>query len=211
MTAPFLITGCGRSGTGWAAALFTDLGYPCTHEGQFSLTQNGPLRGGESSWLAVPHLASLGPSIRVLRILRDPYEVVISALYKGFLRDTDEPYAAYAIRHCPDIGRARDEVGRVIRWVTLWDRSLDAVPHGRIYCGDPATGTAEAVRYATGQEPDLAAVLRTTRKIGHANASWRLLGVRPSEWKDLNNHPDGLLLRQRAHLFGYDTKEMTDG
>src|SRR3546814_4410525 len=42
MTAPFLITGCGRSRTAWAAALFTELGYPCGHEVQFAYDRTAP-------------------------------------------------------------------------------------------------------------------------------------------------------------------------
>src|SRR3546814_9010148 len=42
MTRPFLITGLGRSGTGWAAAIMTAHGYPTGHEVVFG--PNGPGR-----------------------------------------------------------------------------------------------------------------------------------------------------------------------
>src|SRR3546814_6093748 len=56
-TSPFLITGCGRSGTGWAAALFTALGYPCGHETVFRYDGVGAFNQPDSSWLAVPYAA----------------------------------------------------------------------------------------------------------------------------------------------------------
>src|SRR3546814_4600428 len=57
-TSPFLITGAGRSGTGWAAALFTALGYPCGHETVFRYDGVGAFNQPDSSWLAVPYAGS---------------------------------------------------------------------------------------------------------------------------------------------------------
>src|SRR3546814_7530220 len=59
MTAPFLITGCGRSGTAWAAALFTELGYPCGHEVQFAYDRTAPLTASERSEEHTSELQSL--------------------------------------------------------------------------------------------------------------------------------------------------------
>src|SRR3546814_17246719 len=56
-TSPFLITGAGRSGTGWAAALFTALGYPCGHDTVFRYDGVGAFHQPDSSWLAVPYAA----------------------------------------------------------------------------------------------------------------------------------------------------------
>lgn len=205
MIRPFLITGCGRSGTAWAARLFTELGYPCTHEGQFNLAVQGPLIGGESSWLAIPHLDSLDPSTPVLRIMRDPYLVVKSAMVRGFLKDPEGPYEKYAIRHCPTIGRGRDHLGRVIRWVALWDEPLrNRRVHGlRVEWG--ARDIRLAVRRATGDrgivDEDLTRVLRI---LGKKTNTSPLFSHTEHVVQDLiNKHPDGSLIRHRAHRFGY--------
>src|SRR3546814_5089431 len=55
MTRPFLITGLGRSGTGWAAAIMTAHGYPTGHEVVFGPNGPGRFVQPDSSWMAVPH------------------------------------------------------------------------------------------------------------------------------------------------------------
>lgn len=195
----FLITGCGRSGTGWAAALFTELGFSCSHEGQFSLDAHGPLRGGESSWLAIPHLGSLDPSTPVLRILRDPYEVVWSALYRGFLRDVDEPYARYALNHNPDI-MSSDWMGRIIRWVALWDEPLDLVPHRDLRVGGEMPNLVAAVRHATGEQVTDSRISEALGKINvRVNESGRPYLPRVV----IDMHPDGALIRKRTWTWKY--------
>lgn len=210
MASDFLVTGCGRSGTGWAARLFTELGYPCTHEGQFNLTRSGPLRGGESSWLAIPRLDSLDPATPVLRIMRDPYEVVVSAVVRGFLRDVSEPYAAYAVQHCPEIlhGPGRHSaVARVIRWVALWDQPLLARKVHGLRVEASVRDVRLAVKRVTGNAHLRdAAVSSALGRVGTAiNSGDRPARVRPTERLYLNRQPDGALIRQRAERFGYDT------
>jgi hypothetical protein len=88
----FLVTGCPRSGTGYAAALFRALGVRCGHEDVFGVGQalgrkpvdwNG--YGGDSSWLAVPALPL--DDVVVLHQVRHPLEVVRSIVGVGFLAD----------------------------------------------------------------------------------------------------------------------------
>lgn len=127
--APVLVTGCGRSGTGWAARM---LG--CHHEKQYTPTRHGPLIERESSWLAIPYLDELPDSAAVIRVIRNPYNVVASALRRNFLADPEaNPYGRFAVEHCPRIGDADDHLGRVIRWVAFWDAPLDLVEHAALH------------------------------------------------------------------------------
>jgi hypothetical protein len=205
MTGSFLITGCGRSGTAWAARLFTELGYPCTHEGQFNLARSGPLTGGESSWLAIPHLDSLDSSTPILRIMRDPYQVVQSAMARRFLRDPEGPYEKYAIRHCQGLGNGRGHLGRVIRWVALWDSPLmDYRVHGL----RAEWGTRDvrlAVRRATGDrgilDERVSTVLHTLGK--KTNTSPLFSHTQYVTREQIDAHPDGSMIRRRAKKFGY--------
>src|SRR3546814_176490 len=128
-TSPFLITGVGRSGTGWAAALFTALGYPCGHETVFGVNGPGAFNQPDSSWLAVPYAAQTPLGTPLLRIMRDPRQVVMSALAKGFLADLDDPFARYVRSYRPSITRPQDHLTRVIRYVALWDDHLDDLGH----------------------------------------------------------------------------------
>src|SRR3546814_14379346 len=101
MTAPFLITGCGRSGTAWAAALFTELGYPCGHEVQFAYDRTAPLTASEPSWPPIPHLDALPPPPAALRLRRGPTGSVLSVLSQGSLPD------GHGTRHPPYVSRTR--------------------------------------------------------------------------------------------------------
>lgn len=205
MDRPFLITGCGRSGTAWAAAMMTTLGHPCGHEAQFNVASRpepGTLPAPDSSWLAVPHLADLPARTPIVRMMRDPGAVVQSAVQRGFLRDVEEPYAAYAIRHCPIIARASDWLGRAIRWATFWDAPLIGVPHRTIYLEAPYLPHLlwdTVRRTATSTEATDALAI-----VGRPNAT----GSRPDlfprpEVADLYEHTDGHLLIDRAERYGY--------
>jgi len=71
----FVVTGSGRSGTTYAARLFTALGVECGHEAVFRVdtsrfTGFGPYVG-DASWLAVPFVASLPDDVRVTLELLD--------------------------------------------------------------------------------------------------------------------------------------------
>lgn len=120
-----LVTGCGRSGTKWASQLFG-----CRHESQFTPTRHGPLVESESSWLAVPYLEHLPSDTQIIRVIRNPYHVVASALRRAFLAHPEaNRYGAFAVEHCPPVADAADHLGRVIRWVAHWDVPLDGYPH----------------------------------------------------------------------------------
>lgn len=203
MTTDFLVTGCGRSGTAWAARLFTELGFPCTHEGQFNLAVSGPLRGAESSWLAMPHIDSLDPSTSLLRIVRDPYAVVQSIVARGFLRDMDGPYEKYALRHAPVIDRP-DHLGRAIRYVALWDLLMPFREHVELRTDDPAAGLANSVLYATGHEPSISDVLAAMKRVGtKTNTNPLFSHTRHVTRQEIDAHPDGGLVRARAMRHGY--------
>lgn len=205
MTTPFLITGLGRSGTGWAAAIMTALGHPTGHEVAFGPYGPQEFTQPESSWMAVPYARSLHDALGtpVVRMVRDPYEVAASAYERGFLADIEEPHAAYALRNCSIISEASDHLGRVLRWVGFWDWTLDSVPHMDVMLNSPDVGGM--VRYVTGREPTW----------GEANDARVLVGSRVNTTPEdarvlarptraqIDDHYDGHLIRSRAERFGY--------
>lgn len=200
---PFLITGCGRSGTAWAASLFTMLGTECLHERQYRPGSHGPLRKPESSWLAIPYLEDLPEGTPVLRIMRDPYDVVRSTMARGFLADMSNRHAAYAAKHCMGINGARDHLGRAIRWATLWDTPLNVRPHQILRTGD-LKSVLDAYRYATGGKPPRMPVQDAMNQIGQkVNTNNPHTRFRTPDRKEINDHPDGGLLRHRATRYGY--------
>lgn len=203
-TKPFLITGLGRSGTGWAAAMFTALGYPCNHEVAFGPYGCQEFTQPEASWLGVPYAHALHVSFGtpVIQMIRDPYEVAASAYARGFLADVEEPFAAYALRHCSIIEDASDHLGRVLRWVASWDWTLESVPHMDVMLNSP--DVRGMVLYATGFEPGWGDVSHARSLIGsrvNSKEHERVLdGLTRAQ---IDDHYDGHLIRSRAERFGY--------
>ena len=84
-TPGFIITGCGRSGTGYISSCLDESGIPCSHERVFSPKEthktfseikNGE---GEASWYAAPFLQDAQKmSAKVIHIVRDPLAVANS-------------------------------------------------------------------------------------------------------------------------------------
>ncbi|MCA9597369.1 MAG: hypothetical protein KC776_28845 [Myxococcales bacterium] len=77
----FVITGLGRSGTGFMAKALNAVGVQCNHEKHWSLGSSHPataLATGESSWLAGPWLGELLPGVPVVHLVRHPRDVIAS-------------------------------------------------------------------------------------------------------------------------------------
>lgn len=91
-----MVTGSGRSGTGYTAALLSAAGIHCGHEALFQpRTRSVPDFGtwdGDASWLAAPFLDRLPPGTPVVHQVRDPVEVVTSWVGLRFL-STRGPYS----------------------------------------------------------------------------------------------------------------------
>lgn len=205
MDKPFLITGCGRSGTAWAARFFTEIGHPCGHEELYTPESAGPLSESESSWLAMPHLDDLPEGTVVLRMMRDPYQVVRSVIARGFLSDLGGPFEEYVTRHRPEITRPYSHLGRAIRWVALWDEPMDEGPYRIMRAGEPdAVSVAETVHYTTGMHVPVEKVGQGLADVGRkVNATTYARCMRLPEVEHIAGHPDGHLLALRAQRFGY--------
>jgi hypothetical protein len=205
MGKPFLVTGCGRSGTAWAARFFSEIGFPCGHEVLYTPDGAGPLAMPESSWLAVPHLEDLPEGTMVLRMMRDPYLVVRSVIARGFLSDLGGPFEEYVTRHRPEITRSLSHLGRAIRWVALWDEPMDEQPYRIFRAGETnQVSVAETVHHATGQHLPVEKVGEALLNVGQkVNATRHLNRMRLPEVEHIASHPDGHLLALRAQRFGY--------
>jgi hypothetical protein len=121
-----LITGCGRSGTGFTSALLKALDLECGHERVFSL--HAVARGevdwpeslpAESSWLAAPFLADLPAGTAILHQVRNPLSVVRS-LARIRLFEDPGPYRDFAEQHMAENG-AFDDVAPLVACLRYWD------------------------------------------------------------------------------------------
>lgn len=97
-----VVTGTGRSGTGWAAATLNSAGIFTGHENVFTPRTVKPLSyidwcgyKADCSWLAVPRLPLM--NVKAALIVRDPLEVVTSMAHIGFglgMHDNDHAHVA---------------------------------------------------------------------------------------------------------------------
>lgn len=200
----FLVTGCGRSGTMYTARLLSALGMPCGHESQFSHDRHGPLRSPDSSWLAVPYLDDIPADVRLVRVIRNPYDVVRSVMRMSFQdRPTRSVHDQFVARHRPDIVRPDDKLGRAIRWVATWDHPLDDREcHVWRTDVDSSRRVSVVASHLWRLRISTARVERARRRVGRVNQArrpWR----RVLSDQDIDAHPEGALIRRRAERFGY--------
>ncbi len=90
MELKYLVTGCGRSGTGYMNKLFNDNGIKCGHEKLIS--PYPPIYGyeAESSWLATAHLKSIPSSVKIIRMKRQPEKIIKSWLDINIFRPSNK-------------------------------------------------------------------------------------------------------------------------
>lgn len=106
-----VVTGTGRSGTGWAAATLNSAGIFTGHENVFTPRTVRPLSyidwcgyNADCSWLAVPRLPLM--NVRAALIVRNPLDVVASMSHIGFgtgMHENDHANVAADAGMTPDL------------------------------------------------------------------------------------------------------------
>ncbi|MBK7644667.1 MAG: hypothetical protein IPJ19_16765 [Planctomycetes bacterium] len=127
----FLVTGVGRSGTGYTASLLTELGCPTGHEEVFGpprLRNAGQITwppdvAGDSSWLGAPYLDALPEGTVVLHQVREPVANVRSSLRIQFF-STPSWYRIFAEEHAPTL-LVGSEPERCLRYWLEWNRMAE--------------------------------------------------------------------------------------
>ena len=90
----FVITGTGRSGTGYVSKLLGELGVNCGHESVFHpVTKEVDFVDyqGDASWLAAPFVRSLANKVMVFHQVRNPIAVAQSFVGIGFFNQNPTP------------------------------------------------------------------------------------------------------------------------
>ena len=127
----FVITGTGRCGTAYLAALFRQVQVPCGHE--MIYTPQGPqpwyTHQGDSSWMAAPYLSEfreVHPGGTVIHLLRNPLAVANSLLGIHFFDPAVDhgAYREYALRHLRLPLEDLDEVERVATFIVVWNNRI---------------------------------------------------------------------------------------
>lgn len=200
----FLATGCGRSGTAWVSQFFTHLGFYTGHEEQFNPHRHGPLQHNEVSWLAVPYIHKIDPDTKVLRVIRNPYDVVYSGMQMQFQKQKRRThYDEFLAHHRPDIVEPGDKLGRMIRWACTWDKGLNDVDHMVIAPDkDSPKRLQEVVKYATGEHVSLYDIVQVRNELGSkVNTKPRRVKL---DFSAMRRHKEAWRLKRRARKFGYD-------
>lgn len=152
----FVVTGCGRSGTGYTANLLTSLGLACGHESVFRPRdpRQGPVKwpaslAGDSSWLAAPFLTSLPEGTVVLHQVREPVSLIRSFLRIGFF-EKPSGYLQFAEAQLPELAHG-DPTERCMKYWLYWNRlaeraaELDRLRYFRIRVEDIDAALVERV------------------------------------------------------------------
>ena len=134
-----VVTGTGRSATGFAAHWLTSAGVPCGHEAFFTFTgwdgaqarlRRRPELVAESSWLAAPWLdkPQLAEAL-VIHQVRHPKKVAESCMRHP--PGTTPEFLEYLERHCPEVAEYESDLDKAIaRWV-YWNRRIEEACDGR--------------------------------------------------------------------------------
>lgn len=177
-----IVTGTGRCGTGYLAALCNEAGLRCGHEAFFfpeDVSRRPSTEGlrAESSWMAVPvleHLPDHTPL--VLHLVRQPSEVWLSLISSGFFFNTTAstmPYTAYALRHSVcDV--SEDPGWTTVAWMLEWTRRADDLASRRV-----------KVEQATRSE----ALYEAVRRLGVKRKAWKRACAQVPH--DVNARPSG--------------------
>jgi len=184
----FLVTGCGRSGTTYAASLLTELGAACGHEQVFRPQEI--LRGevvwpddvpGEASWMGAPFVQGLPEGTVVLHQVREPLAVVRSFLRMRFFEDpSDYPeYLAVARAVLPELG-AGAPLERALRYWLGWNRLAERAAQTR---------GLRYLRYRV-EDLDLELVAELAAELGHAVPPGQIERALARQPRDLNTRGD---------------------
>ena len=163
----FVVTGCGRSGTGFTSRVLSMLGFPCEHEKVFSLKAitgdsielSLPEQGawGDSSCMAAPMLDRLPPNTVVFHQVRNPIKVVRSAMGCDFFQRPYNPFTKLVMQYLPQI--APDEPR--LQFVGSYSSSDDVAP----------VRTSGLERVVFGEASQAAATPGSRRRARHASAA----------------------------------------
>lgn len=197
----FVITGTGRSGTGFTSAALQAAGLAVGHEEWFTVD---PARRrddlvGDVSWLAVPDLGSFeGP---VVQQVRHPLDVIRSLVgIRMFSSGVHGAYRWFMFAHLP--GLTGDDLVDSVRWWVEWNERIEEHASMRILLHELDAARLGEVLEHVGHPVPSARLEAAVDEVGtNVNARRR---ARELDWDDL---PPGEMtdrLVAMAARYGYE-------
>ena len=148
-----IVTGTGRSGTGFAAQWLSSAGLRTGHEALFmyrgldaAIKRAAMFRQfqADASWMASPYLdREFLAGVPVVHQMRHPRKVIQSWIRKSTAEHTPR-YWGFVMEHAPEVGEQEREIdqfaARYVLWTELIERKLGAHPHYRWRVEDGEAG-----------------------------------------------------------------------
>jgi len=214
----FVITGCQRSGTMYAAMVMREAGVSCGHELFFRpgapCFLGPPYPRGDSSWCAAPYLHRLPTGTLVFHQVRHPLHVIRSSLSNTTVfdkRNSDTVmFRKFIEAHCPDVV-SECRVSACLSYWVLWNCMVEesaarlGLPYIRYRVEAMEPDILQEMLSALSEKPSQALLVRALQSVPKNTNQKRVrhrssLGI---AWKDM---PDGDM-KQRAEmmalLYGY--------
>lgn len=120
---PYIVTGCGRSGTGYMAQVLTSAHVPCGHERLFQGKGDAKLEPDsvDSSWFAAPFVRDR--DAMVIHQVREPMAVVSSWLANRSMRS--QFVVRFLLKWCPRPLTEPDPASAVLQYWVQWNRMVE--------------------------------------------------------------------------------------
>lgn len=202
----FVVVGSGRSGTKYAAELFTRLGIPCGHEAVFGWTpQTAGTLAGDASFLAVPFLETFDGA--VYHQVRHPLAVLRSIMATRFFEDPGPyaPHLALIERFLPGVRDIEGALRRAMFFIVQWNLLCEprARLRWRVETLDPPTLREASLLagHARSLEECVAALDDVPKDVNRLET----VGLRRTRlgWKDIPPSPEKDDLLGLAARYGY--------
>lgn len=219
MIRPLVVTGVGRSGTGYISQVLGRSGLPCGHETVFrALQRDEDLDfSADSSWFAPPRIGALNrrrakrnlPPVVVIHQVRHPLRWIRSwtrtrtsrskkghSRYLNFLSQSLLP-EGWLDR------RAADPIGSYLELWVKWNELVEALePHSRHRVEDLDADRIVAIGSAAGRELSRGRVERSLHTVSKSyNTRGPTAGL---TWGDLEGKPYYAPFVELGRKYGYD-------
>jgi len=211
-----LVTGCGRSGTGYMSQVLRACGITCGHENVYHPETVDPWQWGsymaESSWLAVPHIHKIISDHRadvfIVHLVRDPIACGRSLLH-FFKGDRNAFHSAIATFSPWVLDREASFVEQFFRYWVTWNRQAQAYADLRLRIEDSTSSSfceivADLVTMAGYVMPPQAvrdAIAQVPRNYNTRHAHDVM------SWSDLRASACGMVVEEIALDYGYSHSE----
>lgn len=132
----YLITGCGRSGTGFLSYVFNENGIKCGHEYLYGINEINGINeikiknDAECSWLATAFIKELHSKIHLIRLIRNPILVIKSFVDLDLFipKNKNSPYIKFIAKNIKiDLNKSifENSIIYYLEWNRLFDKFIE--------------------------------------------------------------------------------------